>query len=503
MFTSIPPQNFRIHFPHNDDGNAVKIKIWFPKQQRLDIYINGQFMEPNNRNFSAEGYKLNPPDDSYIPLLTEPNGANYFDPGTGHLHLLVKGPDVISIKTQPVVVLKLGMTVDIENFFEENVVGNLAGLLGIDPANIRVTNIVREGSVGRKKRSTGETVTGVEFEIGPPPSDTLGDDFIPPEPEFSYQAEETTESPTSTTTTVATPTDQPSSTLSFNDLSDISATLANAFQTGTLAAGMNLNLTDVAMEQPLEPPAEPEYIPPEQRNEVTDTPLFEVMLEEDMKVLESTAARSLEVPTAIGVSIQPDEVFEMQQMVKYVPSVYLADSEGKKIGLVGNPSDPWMAQVSLASGPGGDLKGNTTAPFIDGVARFNEIAITEEGEDYIIEFELIYPENTNLSSIKTIPFNVGPRPLGLKFEDEPALRKENYLTFDVSVYIWDVAVNDVAMSSVLAETSWDCTLSLSGDGDLLGNVNYTLNPGNFIILIVSIDIAAFQGKQKLPLMILS
>ena len=156
MFTSIPPQNFRIHFPHNDDGNAVKIKIWFPKQQRLDIYINGQFMEPNNRNFSAEGYKLNPPDDSYIPSLTEPNGANYFDPGTGHLHLLVKGPDVISIKTQPVVVLKLGMTVDIENFFEENVVGNLAGLLGIDPANIRVTNIVREGSVGRKKRSTGD-----------------------------------------------------------------------------------------------------------------------------------------------------------------------------------------------------------------------------------------------------------------------------------------------------------------------------------------------------------
>merc|ERR1719431_1078915 len=121
-------------------------------------------MEPNNKDFNAADYKLLPPDDSFIPGLDEVQGANYFDPNTGHLYLIVKGPSNIDIKTQPIVVLKLGMTVPIENFFEENVVANLAGLLGIDPSNIRVTNIVREGSTGRKKRDTGDVV-GVEFEI--------------------------------------------------------------------------------------------------------------------------------------------------------------------------------------------------------------------------------------------------------------------------------------------------------------------------------------------------
>ena len=127
MFTSIPPQNFKIHMLYNDGGDGIRAKIWFPKQQRLDIYTNGMFMNPNNLDFESDSYNLLPPDDSFIPALTEPQGANYFDPNSGHLYLIVKGPSTIEIKTQPIVVLKLGMTVPIENFFEENVVGNLAG----------------------------------------------------------------------------------------------------------------------------------------------------------------------------------------------------------------------------------------------------------------------------------------------------------------------------------------------------------------------------------------
>ena len=57
----------------------------------------------------------------------------------------------------------MGVTVPIENFFEANVVGNLASPLGIDPANIRVTNILREGSVPGRKRSAGEIATGIEL----------------------------------------------------------------------------------------------------------------------------------------------------------------------------------------------------------------------------------------------------------------------------------------------------------------------------------------------------
>jgi hypothetical protein len=46
----------------------------------------------------------------------------------------------------------MGVTVPIENFFEANVVGNLASLLGIDPANIQVTFQMR-ASVGILSRN--------------------------------------------------------------------------------------------------------------------------------------------------------------------------------------------------------------------------------------------------------------------------------------------------------------------------------------------------------------
>ena len=74
------------------------------------------------------------------------------DPWTGHLHVIIIGPATVDVKTQPVVVLKMGVTVPKENFFEANVVGNLASLLGIDPANIQVTFQMR-ASVGILSRN--------------------------------------------------------------------------------------------------------------------------------------------------------------------------------------------------------------------------------------------------------------------------------------------------------------------------------------------------------------
>ena len=41
IMTSIPPQNFKFHILHNGNaenpGDPVRVKMWFPKQQRLDV----------------------------------------------------------------------------------------------------------------------------------------------------------------------------------------------------------------------------------------------------------------------------------------------------------------------------------------------------------------------------------------------------------------------------------------------------------------------------------
>merc|ERR1712142_701534 len=86
-----------------------------------------------------------PADDKYIPsLVSQLEGENYFDPTTGFLYLLLRGTSPVDYRMQPSVVTKVGATIDMDNFFEGDVAGNIAALLGIDPANIRVTNVVRK-----------------------------------------------------------------------------------------------------------------------------------------------------------------------------------------------------------------------------------------------------------------------------------------------------------------------------------------------------------------------
>ena len=176
VLSSIPPQDIRLHILDNEDGESTRIKIWFPKQQRYDVYSGERFVFPNNYDFSSGKYNLVPPEDNHIPTMEENNGANFFDPRSGHLHIILRSPQVVTIRTQPVIILKMGMAVPEENFFEENIINNIAGLLGIDPANIRVTKIVREGSL--TLRSAGGVITNVEFEIGPPPQPTFDESSV-------------------------------------------------------------------------------------------------------------------------------------------------------------------------------------------------------------------------------------------------------------------------------------------------------------------------------------
>merc|ERR1711868_218445 len=110
---------------------------------------------------------------------------------------------------------------------------------GIDPSNIRVTNIVRENSVGRKKRDTTEPAT-IEFAIGPPPLDELVE-FIPEEYTY-FPPTENTPNPAYTTQSTAGPTTsafvEPEGYLNYDMLQNVQATITNAFRTGELDLGI-------------------------------------------------------------------------------------------------------------------------------------------------------------------------------------------------------------------------------------------------------------------------
>jgi len=485
MFTSIPPQNFRIHLLYNDGGDAVRAKIWFPKQQRLDIYVSGMFMEPNNKDFSASEYALLPPDDSFIPALTEANGANYFDPNSGHLYLIVKGPEIINIKTQPIVVLKIGIVVPIENFFEENVVGNLAGLLGIDPSNIRVTKIVREGSVsGRKKRADDGlgAVIGVEFAVGPPPSDTLHS-FFPPAEETTPDTSGTTINPAYTTVTTPGNTTTewvpPATFIDYDALSALQGVIANKFQTGTLDLGIEgANMTSMSMESPVVPPeAPPPYTSPEERAAVLPLTWAEQVALNNSLMLEEYELKAFDVPEELGVAYQPEDVAEMMTIARAV-KIYAMDSKGKMITELGDPVDPWQCTVSVQAGPGGSVMGTTTVSFIDGIATFDDIYIDQGGDGYILQFDISYPD-TSIVGATSDTFDVAGRPLGFRFTSESALIPQN-TTFSVSATIWDDALDLPADAGVLASYSWDCSIALT-NGTITGTTDITVPMGENMV----------------------
>ena len=65
--------------------------------------------------------------------------------------------------------------VTVDEFFEENLVQNLAALLGIDTSRIRIMNVVGAGGGARKRRETNENMV-VEFEIGDPPAAQIEND---------------------------------------------------------------------------------------------------------------------------------------------------------------------------------------------------------------------------------------------------------------------------------------------------------------------------------------
>jgi len=176
--------------------------------------------------------------------------------------------------------------------------------------------------------------------------------------------------------------------------------------------------------------------------------------------------------------------------MKTHPGVFVTDSNGKLITMLGDPADPWIATVTVKSGPGGKAVGNLTAKFVDGMALFDDLAIDKAGADYVLEFSVTYPTNTGMSPVSSLPFSVASRPLGLRIQENPPLRKMNS-PFDLSATIWDEAVDIAAAAGVLATFTWECKILLldanSTTANMTGPTSVSLATGK--------NSAVFTGLQ--------
>ena len=444
--TSIPPIHMRYRLKHNDGGDRVLLKQYFPKPQRIDIFVGDRFMAPNNIDLTSDSFAMLPADDKYIPSLASTiNGENYFDPTSGFLYLLLDGSEVVDYKIQPSIVTKIGATINMDTFFEGDVAGNIAALLGIDPSNIRVTNIVRES---RKKRfaptwDNSESII-MEMTIEAPPKTSLN----------------------STTTSSGAPA------LEIGDLKAAMGALANGFQNGSIGSALGINVTTMAIQKPIYVPTL-EDLPPQCAWQDED-PLAECYLDPEdnaqegvlwsvasqanatAKLEESLKVAELKQPKQLKMMTEPDQAWEMTPF-GVQPKIYSVDQDGTYISTVGSEVDPWIVTASLVNGTGA-LVNNITCKFVSGICEFDNLAIDAMGNDYVINFCLTYGSDS-VADVESTPFHVGGRPLSVKFTGLNTLNPAG-TPFSAVVSIWDEALDEEAASSV-APLAASCTVSLS------------------------------------------
>ena len=179
----------------------------------------------------------------------------------------------------------------------------------------------------------------------------------------------------------------------------------------------------------------------------------------------------LAVPTDLHLIDTPVDVLEMKVMEPV--KLYVTDGSGAIVSVLGDESDPWEVTVSVISGPG-TVMGNTTVPFIAGLATFDGIFVDTRGSDYKFEFAITYPANSIINATQSNMFAVGGRPLGLKFNDFSILQPQN-TSFEITASIWDEALDQAASEGVLVD-DWDCDATLN-NGNFSGTTNIQLGPG--------------------------
>ncbi|XP_045661731.1 fibrocystin-L isoform X1 [Ursus americanus] len=341
-FTGTSPQNLRLMLLNVDPKKAVVVGIFFPTFQRLDVYVNNALVCPKNTvwNPQQKYCELNRHlyTEQFLPNLNSTVlGENYFDRTYQMLYLLVKGTIPVEIHTTAVIFVSFQLPAVTEDDFysSHNLVRNLALFLKIPSDKIRVSRIIQEGSL-RRKRSTGLTV---ELEIGDPPLQFLSNGTA--------------------------------GQMQLSELQKIADSLGQAIISGKTSSILGFNISSMSITDPLPSPSDSAWI------KVTAQPVERFAF----PVHHVAFVSSLSVISQ-PVAAQPGQPFSQQ------PSVKAVDSDGNCVS-VGITSLTLKARLKDSNNNQiSGLSGNTTIPFSSCWANYTDLTLLRTGKNYKIEFIL-------------------------------------------------------------------------------------------------------------------
>ncbi|XP_035685638.1 fibrocystin-L-like [Branchiostoma floridae] len=423
-FSGVSPQNLRLQLLNTAPDRSMVIGIYYSKPERLDVYVDGSFIEPKNFDPSTGGIIPG----NHKPTLSDAAGANFMDIEWQTLYFTLKGSNSVTIKQTEIIVLTFGMPpVTVEDFFSsDQLANNLCLFLNIPADKVRVMDVVREDG-SRRRRDVGSMT--VEIQIGDPPT-----------PFLNGTADNS---------------------LSHDDLLRLAARLVNAVQIGELDSVFGTNVTSVSVVDPVPPVASQEW--------------------RDLTV-NQTRADDYVPPDSIIVQTQPVPLHEMA-VFSVQPKIQAFDTEGNHMEHLGHSSAPWNITASLQSGddtdPRATLSGTLSVPYVNGWANFTDLTVPHSGEGYTIRFT-VTQNAANLLQVQTQPFTVTRVPVRAAIFSKPdtAIVNEPFnLQLELRDAVTGQAITDISWKG----QSWLATVSLMEPvpglykGSLSGNTSTTFD----------------------------
>ncbi|XP_066939677.1 fibrocystin-L-like [Macrobrachium rosenbergii] len=474
--TSTPPQVLRFHLLHSDPSDKIVLRLFFPKTQRYDIYVDDVYVPPKNIDKSKYPGKYELMSDSgsnsaYVPQLTDPAGSNFLQRNEKFLHITLHGGHLYEIKTMPTVILNMGVVVDPDNFYEEDIVNNMAQMLGVAPGNIRITNIVREDS-GKRRKKRNTVIYQFEFEISSPPSATAN-----------------------ASVTVAV-NGSSAEVLTYDDLLDTIVKAVDNFQAHT-CDNCNITIAKLQIIEPVPPPKKP---PPPATEEsgsviVTNGTLFsdiqQALEAADLEV--SIKAVSYEQPSASRLEQDvPPEVIAFT-VFPTQPVYNVLSGNGSVIQSLGHKSNPWMVTATLLGGPvDAVLLGTTRVPYLQGAANFTNLSVNKPGMGYRITFNVTHPSTAPELPIVGGTFNATAKRVQLELLDGHDAVMANEI-FNITLQLTDVDTGLPMDPSQLEgqQMTGSVVLVSGGSAQVQGDTSFTLIGGNMTFFTLDLSFSQF------------
>ena len=397
-FTGTNPQVLRVFLLNPDLSRAIVVGLFYPSPQRLDVYNGGNYIVPTNGILDTNLRYVDTRDPEtkaqYVPTISLNPGANFYDRSSLTMYFVVKGDAKIKLETTMVIQLRFDLaSITVDTFFEENIVSNIALLLGIPESKIRITNIVGIPRITRRQIQSLATNVTLEIEIGDPPQNMTN---VPPSDTYTYVPPATNQTDTINATAPSAPNATNATSLGYTQLLNISNTVVGVTQSGELEAAIDANIDTVTVANPLPAPERANYtgLNDSALNATQLTGLSLFMSENGSSIEYST----YKVPEYLNFYQTP---FDANETVPFgqQPLLFIADENNQVVSTLRHSADEsWKLTVSIHAGyghPSAVLSGTTTVAFVDGWANFTDIAISHSGA-YKLDFNITTP-NSNIS----------------------------------------------------------------------------------------------------------